>query len=330
MSDACSSAVETDYPLNRAPVVDTTDVDEMRHAMIDFYGAQAFSGEADGFEGFGSFVKLHATGFGFCRYGSPSVADFPETDFARLQIAIRGTGRTNAGGSRVEVDPERWCVSSAEVSSRLEFGADYEQMVIRFSNEKLMSTLEALLGVKPRGRLVFAPTIRVDDHGARALRDFGLFLTKHLDAEQPQLPPAMLREFEHTLMVSLLTVARHNFSEQLDRDAPDTAPDYVRVAEEFIAASWNRAITINELAAVTNVGVRSLFKAFQKHRGFSPMAFAKAVRLNKARAMLLQGDPSRSVTSVAFACGFSNLGHFAHDYRQKHGELPSETLTRAR
>ncbi|ABE39636.1 AraC family transcriptional regulator [Rhodopseudomonas pseudopalustris] len=330
MSDVSSSAIELSYPLNRSPVVHTRNTEEMRHAMINFYGAQAFSAAAEGFEGFGSFVNLDATGFGFCRYAAPAVASFPETDFARLQIALGGSARTSSGASAVDVDQDCMGVSTAGMPSRLEFGAGYEQMVIRFSNAKLMATLEAMLGVRPRGTLVFVPSTRLDHHGARALRDFGMFLAQNVDQEQAPLPPLMLRELEHALMVSFLSVVRHNFSNQLDRDAPDTAPDYVRVAEEYVAASWNRSITITDLAAVTNVGVRSLFKAFQKHRGYSPMAFAKAVRLNKAREMLMQGDPSRSVTSVAFACGFSNLGHFAHDYRQKHGELPSETLARAR
>jgi AraC-like DNA-binding protein len=321
---------ETTYPINRAPVVHTTDTEEMRHALIHFYGAEDFSAEAEGFEGFGSFVNLDVAGFGFCRYRTPSVAEFPGMDFARLQIALRGSGRTISGGSSVDVDCQNWCVSSPGVPARLEFGRGYEQMIMRFPGSALMATLESMLGVKPRGKLVFSPTVRIDDRGALALRDLGLFLARHVDPTQQRLPPMMLREFEQALMVSFLSVARHNFSDQLDRDAPDTAPDYVRVAEEFIAASWNRAITINDLAAVTHVGVRSLFKAFQRHRGYSPMAFAKSVRLNKARELLLQGAPSRSVTSVAFACGFSNLGHFAHDYRQKHGELPSETLARAR
>jgi len=33
---------------------------------------------------------------------------------------------------------------------------------------------------------------------------------------------------------------------------------------------------------------------------------------------------------VAFNCGFGNLGHFAREYREAFGELPSETLARAR
>ena len=330
MVDVSEQGSHLSYPINRAPVVHTTDPEEMRHALIHIYGAQAFSAAAEGFEGFGSFVKLISAGFGFCRYRTPAEAQFPEVDFARLQIALRGSSRTTTGQSSVDVDHDNWCVSSSGEPSRLEFGADYEQMIIRFPNDALMATLEAMLGVKPRGKLVFAPSARIDHRGAQALRDFGLYLAQHVDPSQPRLPPLMLREFEHALMVSFLSVVRHNFSDQLDRDAPDSAPEYVRLAEEYIAESWNRAITINDLAAVTQIGVRSLFKAFQKHRGYSPMAFAKSVRLNRAREMLLQGDPSRSVTSVAFACGFSNLGHFAHDYRQKHGELPSETLSRAR
>jgi AraC-like DNA-binding protein len=214
--------------------------------------------------------------------------------------------------------------------SRLEFGSGYQQMILRISADKLAATLETLLGVKPRGRLVFAATLGCDDRGARALRELALYVAGQVDPAAPPLPRFMLRELQQALTVSFLSVARHNYSDQLDADAPDTAPDYVRRAEEFIAASWNRAISIDDLAALTGVGMRSLFKAFQKHRGYSPMAFAKAVRLNKAREMLLTGDPACTVTSVAFACGFSNLGHFAHDYRRRHGELPSETLARAR
>ncbi|WP_420133233.1 AraC family transcriptional regulator [Rhodopseudomonas sp.] len=324
MSNASERATDTDYPADRAPVAPTTDTEEMRHALIQIDGAQASSGEAEGFESVGSVVELEVVAFGFCRSRTQTAGDVAETDFARLQVALRSNGRSGTG-SDSDHEPRR-----PPPATPVDLGSGHERLIIRCPNGALMATLESMLGVKPRGKLAFAPSARIDHRGAQALRDFALLLSRHVDPAQPRLPPLMLREFEHALLVSLLSVSRHNFSDQLDRDAPDTAPDYVRVAEEFIASSWNRAITINDLAAVTSVGVRSLFKAFQKHRGYSPMAFAKSVRLNKARELLLQGEPSRSVTSVAFACGFSNLGHFAHDYRQKHGELPSETLARAR
>ncbi|QDL97177.1 AraC family transcriptional regulator [Rhodopseudomonas palustris] len=328
--DVRLNADPIDYPLNRAPVVHTRDPEAMREAMLSVYGASDFTAEADGFEGFGSYVAFDGAGLGFCAYAAPAVAEFGETDFARVQIALRGSSRTSTGSSCVEVDPQHWCVSSAGTPARLEFGADYQQLILRITTATLTATLEALLGVTPRGKLTFAPGVNVEHRGAPALRDLAICVARHVDPAAPALPPFMLREMQQALAVSFLSVTRHNFSAQLDSDARDTAPDYVRVAEEFIEASWNRAITIVDLAAVTNVGVRSLFKAFQKHRGYSPMAFAKAVRLNKARELLLSGDPSRSVTAVAFACGFTNLGHFANDYRRRHGELPSETLARRR
>jgi transcriptional regulator GlxA family with amidase domain len=79
---------------------------------------------------------------------------------------------------------------------------------------------------------------------------------------------------------------------------------------------------------VTGASARTIFKTFRQSRGYSPMAFLKQVRLDHARRMLLKSDSKTSVTAVALACGFHNLGHFARDYRARFGELPSETLGR--
>ena len=81
---------------------------------------------------------------------------------------------------------------------------------------------------------------------------------------------------------------------------------------------------------MTNVSSRSLFKSFRAARGYTPMTFAKMIRLKHARQLLGSGDSKASVAGVAFTCGFGNLGHFARDYREAFGELPSQTLARAR
>jgi transcriptional regulator GlxA family with amidase domain len=73
-----------------------------------------------------------------------------------------------------------------------------------------------------------------------------------------------------------------------------------------------------------------LFKAFSKTYGISPMMFVKKLRLEHARRFLTTPDARTSVTGTAFACGFSNLGHFARDYHNIFGELPSQTLIRAK
>jgi len=52
--------------------------------------------------------------------------------------------------------------------------------------------------------------------------------------------------------------------------------------------------------------------------------------LQRAKQMLMEPNQRTSVSTVAFKCGFGNLGHFAKDFREMFGELPSETLSRTR
>ena len=104
----------------------------------------------------------------------------------------------------------------------------------------------------------------------------------------------------------------------------------VRRIEEFIEAHWQEAITIERLAAEVGVSARAIFRAFERSRGYSPMAFAKAIRLKRAREILTSGDPRVSVTATAFQSNFASPSRFAKDYREAFGELPSETMFRMR
>jgi transcriptional regulator GlxA family with amidase domain len=56
------------------------------------------------------------------------------------------------------------------------------------------------------------------------------------------------------------------------------------------------------------------------------MAFVKSIRLKHAKEFLEAGAPGTSVTETAFKFGFSNLGHFAKDFRVMFGEIPSKFL----
>jgi transcriptional regulator GlxA family with amidase domain len=157
-----------------------------------------------------------------------------------------------------------------------------------------------------------------------------MFLARQLNSAAAQLPNAMITELEQALTIAFLSAHRHNFSEFLGAPAKEAAPRMVRLAEEYIEASWDRAITIEELASQTNTSIRSLYAAFRKNRGYTPMAFAKAVRLQRAKKMLQEANQRTSVSEIAFKCGFGNLGHFASDFRKMFGELPSELLARTR
>jgi transcriptional regulator GlxA family with amidase domain len=165
---------------------------------------------------------------------------------------------------------------------------------------------------------------------ARVMCDLAMFLADHFGSADARLPNAMLTELEQALTMAVLSACRHNFSQFFETPAKEAAPRVVRLAEEYIEASWDRAITIEELALQTNTSIRSLYTAFRNNRGYTPMAFAKSTRLQRARKMLQEANNRTSVSEIAFKCGFGNLGHFARDFRKMFDELPSDMLARTR
>jgi transcriptional regulator GlxA family with amidase domain len=111
----------------------------------------------------------------------------------------------------------------------------------------------------------------------------------------------------------------------MSRVAPP-APWVVRRVEKFIEANWQQPIT-HRSAGGRGGGRRT--RHFQGFRA-QPLAFAKAIRLKRAREILTSGDPSVSVTAAAFKSNFASPSRFAKDYRGAFGELPSETILRTR
>jgi AraC family ethanolamine operon transcriptional activator len=86
-------------------------------------------------------------------------------------------------------------------------------------------------------------------------------------------------------------------------------------------------VTMTELSRQTGVSERTLRAAFHDVLGRSPKQYAIALRLWAARQALRDAEPgTTTVTDVATAYGFFELGRFAGRYREAFGEVPSETL----
>jgi len=246
-----------------------------------------------------------------------------------MQIAWKGRGTTTVGGVTELVYRRQACLTSPGHAPHMSYDGGHERLTLRVNSQALVQTLTMLLGAKLKGAFEFNSKIYLDHPRARSLLELILFLGKQLYPASTGFPPVVLEELKQAV-VSLLCASRHKFSHLLAHDALGTSPREVRQAEEYIEANWNRPIRIEDLVALTNVSTRSLFRSFRETRGYSPMAFAKLVRLKHAKEMLTADSPNASVTGVAFKCGFGSLGHFANDYREVFGELPSETLARKR
>ncbi len=318
-------------PLFRYPAIHTSNVEQFESELVDIYGATGFKlPDPERLNVRGNFVQLSDVALGFGACGTSATIVFGEGDFARLQLPLRGQGTTRCGNASTEVGVSRPSLTSPGRPTMLDYGDDFEHLFVRVSSEAIERKLAVLLGQSIGREFEFD----LAQFGGPAMLS-GLthlidLLVEQLNDEHSQLAPAALLELEQAVILQLLFASRHNFSELLDREPRDTMPVHVRRVEAYIEANCSRPITIEALVQTAGVSARTLFRAFEKARGCSPMAFARQVRLERARTMLLKLEANASVTGVAFLCGFSNLGHFASAYRARFGELPSQTLHRSR
>jgi transcriptional regulator GlxA family with amidase domain len=89
-------------------------------------------------------------------------------------------------------------------------------------------------------------------------------------------------------------------------------------------------VTIAELSRQAGVSERTLRAAFHDVLGRSPKQYAIAERLRAAHEALCTAAPgTTTVTDIATAFGFYELGRFAGRYRHTYGQVPSRTLHRA-
>ena len=248
--------------------------------------------------------------------------------FAGSAGSLKGTGEHEIGGTAISVSKSRGAVVSPGCAT-LHYGPNFEHFSMTVRPAALTAKLAAIVGDLRLGPLRFEPAAHGSDPESARLDRLVRFVAAEANVSWP-LPHVAQMELQQAMMALFLVANTNNYSGLLRGEPLPAAPWQVRRAEEYIVSNWDQPITVEGLAAVTNVSARNLFRTFKTTRGYTPMEFAKRVRIKRAWQKLSKPDAVTSVTAVAYECGFGNLGHFAKDYQRQVGELPSETLTRLR
>jgi AraC-like DNA-binding protein len=243
---------------------------------------------------------------------------------------LSGHGEQVTNHSTASVDRNRAGVLSPGDQVGLKFDEGFEHLALIVDPTAIITKLSALIGAPIKDPLRFQGSTDFSQPASNHLRRLVQLLAEDLSSPELRMPPAVLAEWEQLLMVCFLHGSQHNYSHLLDGKPRPLAPWQVRRVEDYIEANWDQPLTVESLALATGASVRSIFHAFKESRGYSPMTFLKQVRLTRAHAMLQNPSTNTSVTDVAYACAFNNLGHFAKDYFQAFGERPSETLIYAK
>jgi AraC-like DNA-binding protein len=86
----------------------------------------------------------------------------------------------------------------------------------------------------------------------------------------------------------------------------------------------NGNISIGEMAKRNFTTVRQLERLFKTHVGLTPKEYVKIIRFQAALAMMNEVNQSRSLSDIAFECGFYDHAHLTNEVKLHTGLTPSQ------
>jgi AraC family transcriptional regulator len=102
----------------------------------------------------------------------------------------------------------------------------------------------------------------------------------------------------------------------------ETYVERVNLAIDRVVGRLEEPVRLNDLAAAAGFSPFHFHRVFQALVGETPGDFVKRLRLEKALGMMALAKP-RSLTDIAFACGFGSSSDFTRSFKQRFQVAPS-------
>lgn len=97
----------------------------------------------------------------------------------------------------------------------------------------------------------------------------------------------------------------------------------IGVIMDFMHNNYHRKITLEEAASLVNMSVPSFSRFIRSRTGFSFVNCLNNIRVGSAARFLID-EPSETISSIAYRCGFNNLSNFNRIFKAKRGITPKE------
>ena len=240
-------------------------------------------------------------------------------------------------GIHSDVGEFRWCDKQASGDQITNFsldsgfdgtcGAGFAGFVISLHQDLLHETLESLeLNFDPRSHLGGTEVL---PHSERLARELRLHILAAFGSAGFSSNAESTEFFNFSAAALVLNYLAKN---KAQTKAPPFGVRYrtAHNALEYLEDADALPLTVSDLCSKIGVSAPTLYRSFQEQFQISPKQYIEVRRLCCVRQQLLSGDTAENIADAANNWGFWHMGQFAADYRQHFGELPSETLARAK
>ena len=153
--------------------------------------------------------------------------------------------------------------------------------------------------------------------GRPVLADPGLARDiRRLHEELETTTPTLATE-ERMLHLVRSLIFRHGALPRSDAEAASAM--VVRKARAYLEENYSAPIRVRDLSRVCGMSPWHLIRCFRDSVGVPPHAYLTGVRASRARDLLRRGH---TVSSAAYACGFSDQSHLTRTFKKVYGITP--------
>lgn len=259
--------------------------------------------------------------------GAATTVDIPSASDAVIVCMNQGGGLSaRIDGLPVRTSTVQAIVLSPGVGVRLEMTPDAPQLLVRLERAAVEAALARMLGRRVGDPLRFDPLFELSSpESIRWSIAVQLLSTESMIDGSLLTLPFGRQSITDLLVSSLLLLQPSNHSAALRQEAASgLMADAMTHIEEHLAEPFR----LESLAQAVHVSPRHLQQSFRRRLGTTPSAYVRDRRLERVRAELADADPRRGATvaGIAQRWGFTHVGRFAIQYRERFGESPSRTL----
>lgn len=166
----------------------------------------------------------------------------------------------------------------------------------------------------------------------RMLKKLGDFRDKEWEkiAKKAYFQTPVVRPDTLDAVVQLLAVFVRHLADDISRHMvaarPETEPPVVISAKRFVEAHSQEAVTLERVLAHVHASRFHFCKVFKKSTGITFTEYVARVRVEKAKALLM--DPALRVSEIAFAVGFGSIPQFNSVFKRIVGKPPTDYRSR--
>lgn len=133
------------------------------------------------------------------------------------------------------------------------------------------------------------------------------------------------KRFGYELRIKALTadifslIFENNLYETGKESKSDTLKNFEKIIE-YIHENFAAEISLDALSKYSGYSKTYVIRLFKTHTGRTPVEYINRYRIFKSREMLEHTD--KNILSVAYECGFENIGYFIRIFKRYTGTTP--------